>query len=536
MPNEYQGDIDAVDRSNSIATMLDVVCRITGMGFAAVARVTEDRWITCAVKDDIAFGLVPGSELAVRTTICSEIRDSHQAVVIDHVADDPDFREHHTPLQYGFQSYISMPIIREDGSFFGTLCAIDPKPAKLKNPETIGMFQLFAKLVASQLDAEDKLALVNQSLVVQQREAELREQFIAVLGHDLRNPVAAMSGGANLLLREEPNDKSTRVIMMMQNTVLRMTNLIDNMLDFARGRMGGGIVLERTADLPIEIALNQVVDEIRSANPERTIETQFDAIGEVYADHDRIAQLFSNLLANAVTHGAADTPIRVIALLKDHTFILSVANGGRPISQLEAADLFQPFHRRKHGGNRQGLGLGLYIVAQIAEAHGGKVHVASTDEETRFTFTMPSDIRGLEPEPVALKEIAKPKPRPTASFWDFVIGKRFGSDAWGDFVHQLSRAEVERPKEVIALARGEGSVGRPVRRCRRAGNPQGVAGVSGEQARIDVSGGRREGPPDATLRPPQSHHSFPGPPGPFGPSCPFGGSAFSCGPDLSGPE
>ena len=191
MVHEYQDDIDAVARIDSVATILDVVCRTTGMGFTAVARVTDDRWITCAVKDEISFGLVPGSELEVKTTICDEIRDSREGVVIDHVAEDPDFRTHHTPLQYGFQSYISMPIIREDGSLFGTLCAIDPKPAKLKNPETIGMFKLFAKLIAAQLDAEDKLALVNHSLTVQQREAELREQFIAILDELMANGLSA---------------------------------------------------------------------------------------------------------------------------------------------------------------------------------------------------------------------------------------------------------------------------------------------------------------------------------------------------------
>ena len=447
MAHEYQDDIDAVARIDSVATILDVVCRTTGMGFAAVARVTDDRWITCAVEDHISFGLVPGSELEVKTTICDEIRDSRQAVVIDHVAEDTDFRAHHTPLQYGFQSYISMPIIREDGTFFGTLCAIDPKPAKLKNPETIGMFKLFAKLIAAQLDAEDKLALVNQSLVVQQREAELREQFIAILGHDLRNPVSAISGATSLLLRENPTDKSKLVLAMMQSTVQRMASLIDNMLDFARGRVGGGIALERIADFPIEITLNHVVDEIRSAHPKRTIVTSFDAIGEVYADHDRIAQLFSNLLANAVVHGSADQPVRVVALVTEGQFALSVSNAGRAISNDEMADLFKPFHRRKFGDNRQGLGLGLYIVSQIAEAHGGKVLVASSPTETRFTFTMPANARDESSVSIGSTK-ARRTSRPAASFWDFVIGQRFGPDAWGDFVHRLSRGEIERPKEV----------------------------------------------------------------------------------------
>ena len=89
MNNDFQADIDAIGRIDAVPMILDVVCRSTGMGFAAVARVTDDRWIACEVLDAIGFGLKPGGELAVKTTICDEIRDSREAVVIDEVAKDP---------------------------------------------------------------------------------------------------------------------------------------------------------------------------------------------------------------------------------------------------------------------------------------------------------------------------------------------------------------------------------------------------------------------------------------------------------------
>jgi PAS domain S-box-containing protein len=127
------------------------------MGFAAVARVTEDRWIACSVKDDIAFGLKPGGELKVETTICHEIRESGTAVVIDHVAEDRAFCGHATPAMYGFQSYISVPIVLPNGSFFGTLCAIDPRPARVNTPEIVGMFKMFAELIGFHLDANQRV-------------------------------------------------------------------------------------------------------------------------------------------------------------------------------------------------------------------------------------------------------------------------------------------------------------------------------------------------------------------------------------------
>ena len=150
-------DLAAVTRIDAVPTILEVVCRTTGLGFSAVARVTEDRWVACAVRDEIAFGLQPGGELRVETTICDEIRDSGQLVVIDNVAEDEVFCGHPTPRMYGFQSYISVPIHRPDGRFFGTLCAIDPRPARLNTPETVGMFKLFADLIGFHLDVQERL-------------------------------------------------------------------------------------------------------------------------------------------------------------------------------------------------------------------------------------------------------------------------------------------------------------------------------------------------------------------------------------------
>src|SRR3954468_999608 len=169
MDDDFSTDIDAIDSIAAVPTILNVVCRVTGMGFAAVARVTEGRWVCLAVNDEIAFGLKPGGELKVETTICHEVRQARDAVVIDHVAEDEIYCLHHTPAMYGFQSYISMPIFLKDGRFFGTLCAIDPRPARLSNAETVGMFRLFAELIASHLDAGERL-LTSQAELMKERE------------------------------------------------------------------------------------------------------------------------------------------------------------------------------------------------------------------------------------------------------------------------------------------------------------------------------------------------------------------------------
>ncbi len=142
-----QGDDDA------IRAILTQLCDVTQMGFAAVARVTEDRWIACQVLDKIAFGLEPGAELDMQMTICKEIRQTENYVVIDHIDANIAWQKHPVPIFYGFKSYVSFPVILADGSFYGTLCAIDPKPRLVSEPATITVIENFARDVGALLSA-----------------------------------------------------------------------------------------------------------------------------------------------------------------------------------------------------------------------------------------------------------------------------------------------------------------------------------------------------------------------------------------------
>lgn len=382
MRKTFDQDIAAVSSIKAIPTILDIVCRTTGMRFAAVTRVTEDRWIACSVRDDINFGLKPGGELKVETTLCHEIRQSGKAVVIDHVAEDAVYASHHTPQIYGVQSYISMPIRLVDGSFFGTLCAIDPAPHVLNTPETIQMFEMFAEVIGFQLSA------IN-NLLDEQNTSALREQFIAVLGHDLRNPLASIAGGARLLGKEILSERGSQILGMIRGSVVRMSGLIDNVLDFAHGRLGGGIPVIHQPAVALEPILQQVVDELRIVAPDRIIRSDFTLPDVVSCDPSRFGQLVSNLLANALTHGLPDEPVRIHAATDGVELELWVANSGKQIPPVTMDRLFQPFFRGEVAPSQQGLGLGLHIASEIAKAHGGAIEVVSTPEETRFTFRMP---------------------------------------------------------------------------------------------------------------------------------------------------
>jgi len=225
MPHDFQTDIDAIADIAVIPTILEVVCRTTGMRFAAVARVTDDRWVCLASKDDIQFGLASGGELVVGTTICNEIRDHRRPVAIDHVAESPDFCQHHTPLQYGFQSYISVPILLADGSFFGTLCSIDPHPNTLNNPSVLGMFNLFASLIAHELDNHARM-----KAMAAENDA-LRHVFRGGIGHDMKNTLMTMVAGARLLSRTPLDERARMIVAEMETATERLSGQIANAMD-----------------------------------------------------------------------------------------------------------------------------------------------------------------------------------------------------------------------------------------------------------------------------------------------------------------
>jgi signal transduction histidine kinase len=222
-----------------------------------------------------------------------------------------------------------------------------------------------------------------------QEASQLREQFIGVLGHDLRNPLGALSMGIALVERGPISPSQAETMMMMRRNVTRMTELIGDAMDFTRGRLGGGISVQRRADQPLEPVLRHVIEEVQTNWPEREIQAAIALPGGIAFDRQRLVQLFTNLLTNAMSYGQADRPVRVGARVHEGEVELSVANSGPPIPHDVQQRLFEPFSRAGEGRNEKGLGLGLYIASEIAKSHGGRLGVVSDEVETCFTLRMP---------------------------------------------------------------------------------------------------------------------------------------------------
>lgn len=229
-----EADVARVARIAAVPRILDAVVMMTGMRFAAVARVTEASWTACAVRDDLAFGLLPGGELELESTICNEIRQHHLPVVFGHASAHAHFSGHHTPKRYGLESYISVPIFRSNGAFFGTLCAIDSRPTDLDDPAIVRTFQLFAELIGLQLEIEEDLATSRQQLQDATRHGELREQLVSDAEREIRDLFQPIVTGIYLLRTSATLDDNDRDIAMhMNESIEQISQLLRASLDAA---------------------------------------------------------------------------------------------------------------------------------------------------------------------------------------------------------------------------------------------------------------------------------------------------------------
>ncbi|MDZ5601559.1 HAMP domain-containing sensor histidine kinase [Pseudomonas sp. RP23018S] len=373
--------------------ILKMVKAITGMRFAAIARVTDTQWVACAVDDSINFGLIPGGELVLETTICHEIRQHQKPVIFKHASEDAVYSAHHTPATYRLESYVSIPIVRKNGDFFGTLCAIDQLPAQFDEETVSNTLTLFAELIAVQLDAQADLEAKTIALATATETGILRDQFIAVLGHDLRSPLSAIRMSADMLEAKLPTGREQKLATAIRQSSQRMSHLIEDVLDFSRGKLGGGIPVKRNLVDSLGDIFTGVINEVAASHPHVKITHDVVIPPGIFCDAGRMAQLLSNLLGNAVTHGSADHPVEVLASMQDAHIVLSVRNQGPEIPGTLMPLLFQPFTRSAGGGRGEGLGLGLYIASQIVAGHQGTLSVTSTPEGgTRFVARFPGTL------------------------------------------------------------------------------------------------------------------------------------------------
>ncbi len=239
------------------------------------------------------------------------------------------------------------------------------------------------------------MALVREERM--EAEAEYRERFIGVLGHDLRTPLNAISFSASSLRSYGAlTPRQEALTHRIESCAERMTKMISGILDLTRARRSGGIPLCLGATSLSAVCL-RVLEELQMAHPDRQIFYEEDRHWEGIWDAERLAQVVSNLVANALEHGGEAVPVYVRSYCRGELVALEVYNPGNPIPPHRLATLFHPFQGGRAPGERKrrtGLGLGLYIVREIVQSHGGRVSVHSAEGDgTTFTVLLPRDSR-----------------------------------------------------------------------------------------------------------------------------------------------
>lgn len=388
-----QNDVMAFSRIDAIKMILKTLSDITDLRYSIVARVTEDSWTACAIYDNMEFGLNPGDELELRTTYCNTIRERNAPLLVRHASREPEFQNHPALKTYAVESYIGVPLFRQNGEYFGVLCSLDLLPADIseKHLET---FKLMARLIAHELEAEEQRSELDEALKLANQANEARARFTSILGHDLRNPLNSIVMAATILQRENISAENS---LRMTNTILRtsrrMKFLIEDLLDASQTAQGNEILIQKEPG-DLRDIFQPMIEEFRLVHQNRQID--FRAPENYYGEWDkgRLGQVLSNLLSNALSYGSPQFPIQVRLVNQDESVVLQVNNQGEAMSEEIRQNLFSPFWRgaKKVGenANSSGLGLGLYIVKQIVKAHGGIITVESNNETgTSFAVILP---------------------------------------------------------------------------------------------------------------------------------------------------
>jgi PAS domain S-box-containing protein len=244
------------------------------------------------------------------------------------------------------------------------------------------------RMIGSMMDITER----KRAMERMQEEARFRERFIGILGHDLRNPLNAIKLSVRAMRRRGGlSAPQQQYAHRIESSAARMGDMISDILDLTRARLSGGIPLHLSStSLPAVCQL--VVEELAAAHPGRRIHFEEHGPGEGLWDPDRLAQVVSNLVSNALEHGAKEEPIFVRCVGERDRQVLEISNQGTPIPDHLLTTLFDPFRQASapQAGRSGGLGLGLFIVRELVQAHGGQVSVRSTQQEgTTFTVVLP---------------------------------------------------------------------------------------------------------------------------------------------------
>lgn len=246
------------------------------------------------------------------------------------------------------------------------------------------------ELLQSRRRLEELVAQATKLQAEAKDRAVFAEQMMGMVSHDLRNPLSSIKMGIALLGNGDLAPSQQRALARISRSADRATHLISDLLDFTQARLGQGLALARE-ETDLHVLVADTMEELAVIYPARALSHQRIGTGRCVADPDRLAQLIGNLVSNAMAYGTSDRPVTLVSTIEMSRFSISVHNHGAPIPPDVQSKLFRPLTRgSSRGAGERSIGLGLYIVNEIARAHGGRATVKSLLEEgTTFSVVCP---------------------------------------------------------------------------------------------------------------------------------------------------
>jgi signal transduction histidine kinase len=290
-------------------------------------------------------------------------------------------------------SALNTPVLGADGAVVAILHRAEDVTQQVRRQEELSSRDRATQAMRSVAD-EDRARLLDRDLKAQ----EFAERLLGIVGHDLRNPLSAVVTSASTLNRALTAPDQQKRVKQILSSASRMERIISNLMDYTRVRSGTLTLVRRRIDA--HQVCRRAVRELQVSHPDRTIVVQAHGDATFDFDPDRLEQVLSNLVGNAVKYGAPAEPVMVVTWGEKTMWTLQVSNGGEPIPAELLPRLFSPFERgpQSEGTVKQSLGLGLYIVQELVGAHGGTVSVSSGIGRTVFTVRLPR-YKGAEKEP-----------------------------------------------------------------------------------------------------------------------------------------
>lgn len=336
--------LESVASVKQINSILEVICSTANVSFAALAPAVSGRFFVAAIHGENSMDLSLGQELSLDDALMTTI-----------------------PIESKLSAVLILP--NSDG-------------AVLENERVISHL---AELIGFHLS---EIVVQGQEFEHSKKLISDRERMIGILAHDVRNPIGAISNVAELLSRMELDSRLTKMAKLLYNSTQRMRSQVENILDFSRGHLGGGIKLYPNLEDSMEQVLLDVV-ALHQLGSSNEIKVDVSLSKSLFCDRLRVAQLLAALLSNAQLYGEPGSTVFLTITALDNEFVLSVRNKGEAIDKQVLQRLFLPYCKSDVNPSQQGIALGLYLSSEIAKAHNGELTVQSDNGFTTFTFVMP---------------------------------------------------------------------------------------------------------------------------------------------------